>query len=129
MSSRRKSTKQDPVEALIPLLPTYDYTDPAFGDRPPRVTYTRCAEEVDDLLHGLKGYVVHGSRIPAREELIPDTYFRRPLGFDMEWKISFNKGHEFPTGLVQVADKDTILLIQTSFMKGPYISPSFTRID
>lgn len=42
-----------------------------------------------------------------------------PVGFDLEWKPTFKKGApENPVALVQLANKDTIMLIQISAMKG-----------
>jgi len=42
---------------------------------------------------------------------------RGPLGFDLEWRPNFVKGRlENPVALIQLSDKDTILLIQVSSM-------------
>ncbi len=42
-----------------------------------------------------------------------------PLGFDCEWKPTYEKGRsENPVALVQLASETTILLIQVSFMRG-----------
>jgi hypothetical protein len=41
----------------------------------------------------------------------------RALGLDLEWRPTFVKGHpENPVALVQLANEDTILLIQISAM-------------
>lgn len=41
------------------------------------------------------------------------------LGFDLEWKPNFYKGNqENPVALVQLANYDTILLLQISAMQG-----------
>lgn len=42
-----------------------------------------------------------------------------PVGFDLEWRPSFRKGEpEHPVSLVQLANNETILLIQISAMEG-----------
>lgn len=42
-----------------------------------------------------------------------------PLGFDLEWRPNFIKGHpENRVSLVQLANQDTIFLIQVSAMQG-----------
>jgi hypothetical protein len=42
-----------------------------------------------------------------------------PVGFDLEWKPNFRKGEpENPVSLVQLANNETILLLQISAMKG-----------
>jgi hypothetical protein len=42
-----------------------------------------------------------------------------PLGFDLEWRPTFNKGQlENPVALVQLSNEDKILLIQISAMTG-----------
>jgi len=42
-----------------------------------------------------------------------------PVGFDLEWKPTFTKNTpENPVALVQLANQDTILLIQISAMQG-----------
>jgi hypothetical protein len=43
----------DPLEALIPLLPVYTYTDAALG-APPAVVYTADPGEADDLVGALR---------------------------------------------------------------------------
>jgi hypothetical protein len=43
----------DPLEALIPLLPVYTYTDATLG-APPAVVYTADPGEVDDLVGALR---------------------------------------------------------------------------
>jgi hypothetical protein len=44
---------------------------------------------------------------------------RAPVGFDLEWKPSFHRGrYENPVALVQLANKDSILLLQVSAMSG-----------
>jgi hypothetical protein len=44
---------------------------------------------------------------------------RGPLGFDLEWRPNFIKGQvENRVALVQLSDKNTILLIQVSAMAG-----------
>jgi hypothetical protein len=51
---------------------------------------------------------------------------RGPVGFDLEWRPSFQKGQpENPVALVQLANEETILLIQVSAMQGimSYLSP------
>lgn len=48
---------------------------------------------------------------------------RGPVGFDLEWRPTFVKGHpENPVALVQIANQDAILLIQVSAMQGKIMS-------
>jgi hypothetical protein len=129
-SSTNNSKNEDPIKALIPLLPIYHYADPAFGDRPPKVVYTQRAEEVDELVGALQGCAFRVTYVNVQEVLIPNPRLCRPLGFDLEWRVTLRKGQapiESPIGLVQLADKDTILLIQTSFMKRSVSSPPYIR--
>ncbi|KAG5648205.1 hypothetical protein DXG03_006160 [Asterophora parasitica] len=47
-----------------------------------------------------------------------------PVGFDLEWKPTFTKNTpENPVALVQLANRDTILLIQVSAMRGKALAP------
>ncbi len=75
-------------------LPLYSYKQyPPI----PAVVYTRHEEEANDLVGCLKG----------------------PLGFDLEWPVSFRRGkapQEWPTALVQICDSRMIVLIQVSAM-------------
>jgi hypothetical protein len=49
-----------------------------------------------------------------------------PLGFDMEWCPTFRRGAaERRTGLVQLSDERTILLIQVSSMTSALASQVF----
>ena len=42
-----------------------------------------------------------------------------PCGFDLEWKPNWRKGQlENPVALVQLANEDTVLLIQVIAMRG-----------
>jgi hypothetical protein len=43
----------------------------------------------------------------------------RPIGFDMEWRVTF-RGPERRTALVQLCDERMILLIQVSAMKSEF---------
>ncbi|TFY58764.1 hypothetical protein EVJ58_g6213 [Rhodofomes roseus] len=77
-----------------PALPLYSYKD---YNPTPAVVYVRHEEEADDLVQALSG----------------------PLGFDMEWVISWrNKScAERRTAVVQLCDKRMILIVQLSEMK------------
>ncbi len=75
-------------------LPLYSYKQYPLI---PAVVYTRHEEEANDLVGCLKG----------------------PLGFDLEWPVSFRRGRapqEWPTALVQICDSRMIVLIQVSAM-------------
>ncbi|KAG8902355.1 hypothetical protein FRB99_004545 [Tulasnella sp. 403] len=87
-------------------FPLYSYIDPEFGwktgtgDDEKTFNATRVyvtnADEADDLIGGLKS----------------------PVGFDMEWKVSWKPGcKECKTALMQLADRNMILLVQVSRMK------------
>lgn len=46
---------------------------------------------------------------------------KRLIGLDLEWRPQYNRGaRENPTALVQVAVKNTVLLLQVSAMKGMF---------
>ena len=45
-----------------------------------------------------------------------------PLGFDMEWKPIRWRGAHHPVSLIQLASRDTILLLQITAMGGEYLS-------
>ena len=48
-----------------------------------------------------------------------------PCGFDLEWKPNWRKGQrENPVALVQLANDDTVLLIQITAMQGVCEAPS-----
>ncbi|KAI0052356.1 ribonuclease H-like protein [Auriscalpium vulgare] len=63
----------------------------------PIVKYVTTVEEANELVERLEG----------------------PLGFDLEWPVTFHQSGvtEFPTALVQFCDSNTILLIHVSRMK------------
>lgn len=50
---------------------------------------------------------------------------RGPLGFDLEWQPNMIKGAKTPVALVQLSDKNTILLIQVSAMAGMVLFHTF----
>lgn len=86
------------MEKLPPRpAPTWAYS---WNEASPnaRLVYLRDADEANQVLSRLQ---------PG------------PLGFDLEWKPTYVKGgHENPVALVQLANDDTIHLIQISAMKG-----------
>ncbi|KAF8078279.1 ribonuclease H-like domain-containing protein [Lyophyllum atratum] len=54
----------------------------------------------------------------SRRRRHPRWHPLRPVGFDLEWKPTFTKNTpENPVALVQLANQDTILLIQISAMQ------------
>ena len=85
--------EEAPVEEKVTTKPLYSYKDytPAHT-----MVYTYSASEVNDHLPLLKG----------------------PLGFDMEWKVSFRRRQaERATAVVQVCDRRYIWVIQVCFMR------------
>lgn len=125
-------------------LDEFDLKDNEWG-KSPMVVYSRCKEEVDDLVGCLKGSVSSpAARVPSRDPAHAFATSRphRPLSFDMvsrsalrsslldlpdlphfsfgtlsqEWPISRRKGKENKTALIQIGDKRMILLVQISAM-------------
>jgi hypothetical protein len=81
------------------VQPLYTYT--SFDPRPKRI-YIRTVAEANRALEGING----------------------PVGFDMEWRVLFRrvgpqtKAIMKPVAVVQIANRGTIIIIQTSAMKG-----------
>ncbi|CAG8753208.1 12484_t:CDS:2, partial [Acaulospora colombiana] len=77
------------------------YTYTTFEPKPNRL-YVKTAAEANRMLESMTG----------------------PLGFDMEWRILYrkngsqNKTFQRPVAVVQIANRRSILIIQTSAMKG-----------
>lgn len=85
--------EQAPVEEPAPTKPPYSYKD--YSPEPIMV-YTRSVEEVNDHLPLLRG----------------------PLGFDMEWKVTYRRQQACrPTAVVQICDERYIWIIQVSLMR------------
>ncbi|KZT63392.1 ribonuclease H-like protein [Daedalea quercina L-15889] len=80
--------------SATPSLPLYSYKD---YDPVPAVVYIRHEDEANELVQNLSG----------------------PLGFDMEWVVSWRKRaySEHRTAVIQLCDKRMILVIQVSQMK------------
>lgn len=87
---------------VSPELPLYSYKN--FSPKP-SIQYIRHAEKANEALALLKG----------------------PLGLDMEWRVIFRPQRiAKPVAVIQVCDRNRILIIQTSAMqKGTY---SITRM-
>lgn len=95
VSCRSQHTRCEPAVMTTPKvqLPVYSWREKISGTT---LVYIRDRDEADKEVDMLK---------PG------------PVGFDMEWKPTFVRGYpENPTALVQIANKDKILLIQVSAM-------------
>ena len=85
--------EEAPVEEPAPTKPPYSYKD--YTPEAIRI-YTRCVDEVNDHLPMLHG----------------------PLGFDMEWKVTYRRQQAIrPTAVVQICDERYIWIIQVSAMR------------
>jgi len=82
--------EEEPVEEPTPTKHPYSYKD---YTPEPTMVYTRSVSEVNDHLPMLSG----------------------PLGFDMEWKVTFSKESRL-TAVVQICDEKYIWVIQVSVM-------------
>ena len=82
-----------PIEEPAPTKPPYSYKD---YTPEPIMVYTRSVDEVNDHLPLLRG----------------------PLGFDMEWKVTYRRQQgSRPTAVVQICDERYIWVIQVSAMR------------
>ncbi|KAH7912503.1 hypothetical protein BJ138DRAFT_1178784 [Hygrophoropsis aurantiaca] len=92
ITAKKADTK--PSTSDEPILPVYSFSD--YRDLKTAVVYTQNENEANDAVQNLKS----------------------PLGFDLEWRVMWHAGAtERRTALVQLCDKNTILLIQVSHMK------------
>jgi hypothetical protein len=87
------NAQRQPPKPPKPILPLYSWRDITSATK---LLYIQNCTEADLEVSKLGG---------------------RVLGFDLEWRPTFVKGHpENPVALVQLANEDTILLIQISAM-------------
>lgn len=92
-SRRLSNTQRQPPKPPKPILPLYSWRGISSHTN---LLYIRNCTEADLEVSKLGGGT---------------------LGFDLEWRPTFVKGHpENPVALVQLANEDTILLIQISAM-------------
>jgi hypothetical protein len=93
-SNTRKASQSVSVDSETqPELPTYSYLN--FSPTPV-LKYIRSEFEANEALENING----------------------PLGFDLEWKIMFQRDMSRPVAVVQVASERAIYIIQTSAMRG-----------
>jgi hypothetical protein len=99
MSTTERSIPKKPER---PIWPTYSWRAKNIN---PRLLYIRDHRQADAAIVRLR---------------------KGPLGFDLEWRPNFIKGHpENPVALVQLSTENTILLIQIYVMESTEILPLF----
>ncbi|CAE6467108.1 unnamed protein product [Rhizoctonia solani] len=102
------STKKAPVSSTG--LPFYSHME-AFDSSPlPPLPSTNVK-----YLRDLDSANVFVTQMMDRMEPLPGSRWRGVVGFDMEWTVGFGMGQR-KTGLIQLSDTMTILLIQISAM-------------
>ncbi|KAG9085228.1 hypothetical protein FRC06_003693 [Ceratobasidium sp. 370] len=99
-------------------LPFYTHTEPQLSAGlsaipPDKVQYFRYTYSTRDAPEEANMAI---SQMLSRLSSPPGSRWRGVLGFDMEWTVPTTKG-KTKTGLIQISDETSILLIQISSMK------------
>ncbi|KNF06882.1 hypothetical protein PSTG_00198 [Puccinia striiformis f. sp. tritici PST-78] len=99
-------------ETLKATLPAFKLEDPAFSSH----TVTLCPSAqhpISELPQLIKLLCNDGISLPSgRPELEGGPYVA--VAFDMEWTISWTRGHENRTAVLQLASRTQVLIVQIS---------------